>query len=238
MLKYEEIATILKERIQKEIYPPDSFLPKQTELVSEFGVSRMTIKKAINILALEGLVYSQRGSGTKVLNHPFVDKNLSYLSEYNGLSNDFAHSESTLTSEAISFNVEFPDQTVQERLMLSDTQPVYNILRLRLVDGDPFVLEHTYMPVDLVPGLSTAHIESSIYNYLKTELNLKIAGAYRTISADKSCLTDQKHLNCSTDDPVLAVQQVIYLKDGRPLEYSTSRSRFDVRSYSYLDIQL
>ena len=84
--KYEEIANILRERIRSKEYPPDSFLPNQVDLVKEFGASRMTIKKAINILAMEGLVYSQRGSGTKILNHPFMQKDTSPANEYEGLS--------------------------------------------------------------------------------------------------------------------------------------------------------
>ncbi|HFC9339747.1 TPA: GntR family transcriptional regulator, partial [Enterococcus hirae] len=63
MPKYEEIANVLRERIRSKEYPPNSFLPNQITLVEEFGASRMTIKKAINILAMEGLVYSQRGAG-------------------------------------------------------------------------------------------------------------------------------------------------------------------------------
>ena len=65
--KYETIVNVLRERIQNGIYPTDSLLPNQLELVDEFNVSRATIKKAINILAMEGLIYSQRGSGTRVL---------------------------------------------------------------------------------------------------------------------------------------------------------------------------
>ena len=74
MPKYQEIANILRTRIKNKTYPPDSLLPNQTDLVEEFGVSRMTVKKAIGILAMEGLVYSQRGAGTKILNHPILKK--------------------------------------------------------------------------------------------------------------------------------------------------------------------
>ncbi|MCH0447070.1 UTRA domain-containing protein, partial [Enterococcus faecium] len=44
-------------------------------------------------------------------------------------------------------------------------------------------------------------------------------------------------LNCAENDPVLEVQQVVYLKDGQPIEYSSSRNRFDVRNYSVLDVR-
>ena len=68
MSKYEEIASIIRTRISDGTYPIDSMLPIQSDLAKEFGVSRMTIKKAIEMLTIEGLVLSKQGNGTKVLN--------------------------------------------------------------------------------------------------------------------------------------------------------------------------
>ncbi|MBF8807802.1 MAG: GntR family transcriptional regulator [Enterococcus lacertideformus] len=237
MPKYEEIANILRERIRSNEYPPNSFLPNKISLVDEFGASRMMIKKAINILAMEGLVYSQRGSGTKILDHPFIEKDSSSANEYEGLSHQMKRRHRSLTSQIIQFDVEFPDPFIQEKLMIGIEQPIYNIHRLRILENEPYILEHTFMPVHLVPGLKKEHLLSSIYNYLHQELKLYFAGAYRTISADKSTIFDQNYLNCSTTDPILEVQQVVYLKDGQPIEFSTSRNRFDVRNYSLLDVR-
>lgn len=177
--KYEEIANILRERIRSKEYPLDSFLPNQVDLVKEFGASRMTIKKAINILAMEGLVYSRRGSGTKILNHPFMQKDTSPANEYEGLSLQMKRRHRSLKSQIIHFDVEFPNQYIQERLMIDAEQPVYNIHRLRILDGEPYVLEHTFMPVHLVPGLKKEHLLASIYDHLHQELNVHFAGAYR-----------------------------------------------------------
>lgn len=235
--KYEEIANVLRDRIRSKKYPPNSFLPNQVDLVEEFNASRMTIKKAINILAMEGLVYSQRGSGTKILSHPYLNKDTSPANEYEGLSLQMKRRQRSLTSQIIQFDVEFPNAFIQERLMIDAEQPVYNIHRLRILDDEPYILEHTFMPVQLVPGLKKEHLLSSIYDYLHKELNVHFAGAYRAISADKSSAFDQQYLNCVETDPVLEVQQVVYLKDGQPIEYSSSRNRFDVRNYSLLDVR-
>ena len=237
MPKYEEIANTLRERIKNKTYPPDTLLPNQTDLVKEFSVSRMTIKKAVNILAMEGLVYSQRGAGTRVLNHSFWDRDTSPANEYQGLSVQMNAAKRELASQVILFEVEFPSEDVQERLMLRPEQPVYKIIRLRILEKSPYLLEHTFMPVDLVPGLTNDVLLNSIYDYLKKSLGIHFAGAFRSIQADKSNWYDQEYLNCGVDDPVLEVEQIIYLKNGRPIEYSKSRSRFDQRSYSVLDVQ-
>lgn len=236
--KYEEIANTLRERIKTEVYKPDSLLPNQTDLVIEFGASRMTVKKAIGILAMEGLVYSQRGAGTKILNHSFWDKETSPVNEYGGLSKQMNDRQQHLKSTALLFEVEFPNELVQERLMLQPNQPVYKIIRLRILESTPFILEHTYMPCALVPGLTNEILEQSIYTYLKETLQLHFAGAYRTIQAAKSDAYDQAHLNCAPDDPILEVEQVVYLKDGQPIEYSRSRNRYDQRGYSILNVDM
>ncbi|MCA5013962.1 MULTISPECIES: GntR family transcriptional regulator [unclassified Enterococcus] len=234
--KYEEIADTIRERIKNNVYKADTLLPNQTDLVKEFDVSRMTVKKAIGILVMEGLLYSQRGSGTKVLNRSFWDKDTSPANEYGGLSKQMDERHKNLKSQVILFEVEFPTQEVQERLAISEEQPVYKIIRLRILENEPFILEHTYMPCDLVPGLTTDILKKSIYTYVKEELSLNFAGAYRNIQASKSDEYDQNYLNCKIDDPVLEVQQVVYLKNGRPIEFSCSRNRYDQRGYSILNV--
>ncbi len=234
MTKYEQIADILRERIENDIYPKNSLLPNQKKLVEEFSVSRMTIKKAISILTMEGLVYSQRGYGTKVLKNSFWLKDNTPANEYNGLSNLMKNRH--LESKIILFEVDFPDQSEQQKLMIQAHQPIYRIIRLRILDDVPYVLEHTLMPTDLVPNLSEVILLGSIYSYIHDELNIQFAGTYRNIQADRSNLFDQEYLNCKSDDPVLEVEQVVYLKSSRPIEYSKSRSRYDQKSYSVLDV--
>ena len=223
MTKYEKIANILRGRIEEGIYPADSLLPNQIELVEEFQVSRVTIKKAINILAMEGLIYSQRGAGTRV-----------YATEYDGLSQQMK--DRNLSSQVISFEVQFPNDDIREKLLLDKHKPVYKIIRLRLLDGEPYVLEHTYMPTELVPDLNPSILEKSIYHYLHQELGITFAGAYRNLKADKADEFDKTYLNCQASDPVLEVEQVVYLTNGQPIEYSRSRNRYDQRSYSVLDV--
>ncbi|MBV6552628.1 GntR family transcriptional regulator, partial [Acinetobacter soli] len=115
------------------------------------------------------------------------------LTEYVGLSTEMRKANRPLTSEVIDFQVAFPNKEIQEKLMLTEEQPVYKIIRLRILEGKPFILEHTYMPVHLVPNLKRSHLETSIYQYVKEELGIQFVGAYRTISADKSSLYDQKY---------------------------------------------
>ncbi|KRL59515.1 GntR family transcriptional regulator [Latilactobacillus fuchuensis] len=237
MPKYEEIANTLRQRIKKGVYPANTLLPNQIDLVQEFGASRMTVKKAITILTMEGLVLARRGAGTKILDHSFWNKAAMPANQYDGMAADIARLGKTLTSEIIQFEVVFPTPEIQEYLMLADQEPVYEIIRLRIIDGVNTTLEHTYMPVTRAPGLTDDVLKHSVYNYLKETLHLTFAGAFRNIQADKSDEYDQKYLDCAPTDPVLEVEQVIYLDNGEPIEYSRSRNRYDRRSYTYLDVK-
>jgi hypothetical protein len=93
------------------------------------------------------------------------------------------------------------------------------------------------MACDLVPGLDDSILLASVYDYLWNTLELKFAGSYRHITAEKPDHYDKDYLACKDADPILQVEQVVYLENGRPIEYSRTRNRYDVRGYSLLDVK-
>ena len=234
MVKYEAIANEIRNRITNGIYKVESLIPDQVTLSEEFSVSRMTIKKALDILAMEGLIYRQRGSGTFVMKNSPLNEENAAVNEYDGLTKQMQGHK--LESKIIKFTVEFPNEEIMEHLMIEKNMPVYNLIRLRILDDKAYVLEHTYMPTDLAIGLTEDIIKGSIYKYIHDELNIKFSGAYRKIRADKASKYDQEYLICDVHDPILEVEQIVYLKDGRPFEHSRSRHRYDTRSFTFIDM--
>ncbi len=99
----------------------------------------------------------------------------------------------TLTSQVITFEVCFPTTRIQEMLQITAEQPIYHVIRLRILEGNPYILEHSYMPLDLVSGLTKEILEESVYDYLLQDLGYKFAGAYRTFQAAKSDEYDQSN---------------------------------------------
>ena len=173
-----------------------------------------------------------------MLNSSFWDKEDSKfrLNNYNGLSQDFKNDDRKLTSQIIQFAVEFPEAEIAERLQVEVTTPVYKIIRLRLLDEKPYVLEHTYMPCDLVPGLDESILLQSIYAYLWDELNLKFAGSYRHITAEKPDEYDKMYLDCQNDDPLCRLNKSFISKMG--VRLSTREVAIALtRGYSLLDVK-
>lgn len=234
MNKYEEIAKELRRRISEGEYAEGEMLPDQIELAKEFDVSRMTLKKAIDIIAMEGLIYKKRGVGTFVLKSSLWNNGDSKIDDYNGLTDQFGGRR--IVSKKINFDIIFPDEKLQSLLMIGSSDPVYHVQRLRIVDEKPYILEDSYFVASVITQLQAEHLEGSIYRYIQEDLGLKIGGAYRKIHADLANELDIQELDCDMHTPILEVEQVVYLDNGTPFEYSTSRNRFDTRSYTITDI--
>lgn len=237
MVKYKMIADEIRNRIINKIYDSSKPLPEQEKLAAEFETSRVTIKKALDLLFVEGLVYSIQGSGT------FVRKNALQMSkldsradEYTGLTGQMK-GKGEISSVIISFDVRFPDEDECEKLMITKNKPIYDIIRFRLLDDEPYLIEHTKMPVDVIPDLTEEVLHQSIYEYIKHDLGLKIGGANRRIRADKPDEFDKKYLKCNECEPVLEVNQVVYLDSGVPFEYSRTRHRYDMGDILVVDLK-
>lgn len=227
MPKYLEIEKILKERIKDGTYPSGSMIPRQDELAEEFNTSRITIRKALDYLINVGLVYTQRGSGTFVRsNAQEVAKFSTDIDQYVGTTQQLGKNY-FITSKVIYFKIRYPKREELDALNLDDRDLVYDIKRLRLLDGHPYAFEYTIMPVKVIPGIDNSVLEKSIYMYIEKELAQKIGSAYRKINAAKPNDDDKKYLECKSDDPVLVVRQVVSLANDTPFEFSETHHRYD-----------
>jgi GntR family transcriptional regulator len=226
MTKYETISSEIRQRIINVSYSPDEPIPDEITLAKEFGCSRMTMKRALDILVLEGLLYRKRGHGTFIVKSAIQNSRVNVVSnESIGLTGLLQGKE--VTSKVIKFEVQFPDDEVAAHLAIDKKTPVYHIIRLRLVADEPYVLEKTYMPAALIRGIDDDVLQGSIYGHIRIKLGLTIAGSHRKIRASKSDELDHLHLVCKYDDPILEVEQVAFLDNGVPFEYSFARHRYD-----------
>ncbi|EUJ31233.1 GntR family transcriptional regulator [Listeria floridensis FSL S10-1187] len=233
--KYSYIAEEVRNRIKNHDYPLDKPIPDEMTLSKEFECSRMTMKKALEVLVLEGLLYRKRGHGTFIIKSALdVDRLQIHNQEVNGFTKLLKGQK--VDTKVIRFEVIFPDDTIAERLNIEKEAPVYDILRVRSIASDPYVIEHTYMPVHVIPGLTKQVLEGSIYTYIETELGQKIASSYKQIRADKPNEIDKEYLNCQADDPVMEVEQTVYLNNGVAFEYSLSRHRYDKFVFTTVNI--
>jgi len=230
MKKYEQIADEIRRQIISNFYKKGDILPDQQTLAHDFNVSKITIKNALDNLANEGFVLKTSGFGTVVIGPStlITDKDAP-ATNFEGLTKQ--EGANRVSSKVIKFDLEFPDDKVKKNLNLHGEEPVYHIIRLRLLDKEPFIIENTYLPVNLVPGLTLSVLESSIYTFIRDSLHLKFAGIARNIQAKQADGLDISYLNVTEHTPILEVEQIVWLVNGTPIEYSTSRNASNKRAY-------
>ena len=233
--KYKQIFNIIKKRIKDGTYQNGKAIPDQNALANEFNASRMTVKKALDMLSYEGFLYSKRGSGTYVRQNAADQRDTLPFNEYAGLTKELGEK---IESQVVKFDVVFPTKTLQDKLKVKSTDPIYEIKRLRIVEGEPYVFEHTFLSARLVPGLNENILHHSLYEYIQKDLKLKIGSAFRRISAEKTNEDDLKYLKSKKNDPILQIQQTVYLENGEPLEFSTNRHPYNGKhAYTILDMK-
>ena len=242
MLKYQAIAADIQRSIEAGALRPNSKLPTVVELCEAYGVSKITIKRAIDLLTDKGLISSRRGSGTYV-------KNTTELFEQTGIeridgtaadvdddSFTFSHSDRAagftkehegegkkVSSVVYDFSIVNPPANIARHLNIQPDDFAYYHCRARCLDGEPMVIEYTYMPLELIPGLKRSQLYVSVYDYLQNTLGLKISSFHRILRAVPATDEEAERLDTKPGVPMLEIAQVGFLDDGTPFEYSVSR---------------
>lgn len=236
LLKYEEIAFDIQRKINNGEYRPNDQLPLEKEMCEQYKVSRITIKKAMDKLVMNGSVIKRRGAGTFVKD---IDSNevadISASGQFNGFSSTFAGKK--ITSKIIEFKVINPTEEVAKKLKMDVDEFVYYICRARYADDEPYVVEYTYMPINVIKGLKRCILEKSIYNYIEEELKFKIKSAHRTIRAIVPNEIEEKYLEINKGLPILEVEQIAFLDNGQPFEYSKSHHRGDKSEFKSVSVR-
>lgn len=236
MLKYEAIAQELREKIHSGEYRSGEQLPLEKEMCDHYGVSRITIRRAVDELVKNGLVIKRRGAGTFVKSLKKSDvKELSEAGQFLGFAATYAGKK--VTTKVLRFDIVHPDKMTAGKLRLTEDDFVYDIVRVRFVDGEPIVIEYTKMPIELIPRVKMSVLEHSIYQYIEKDLGLKIQSAHRTVRAVMPTEREKQELGIEGELPLLEVTQTAFLDDGRPFEYSISRHRGDKSDFRSVSIR-
>ncbi|MBE6047428.1 MAG: GntR family transcriptional regulator [Clostridium sp.] len=236
MLKYEQIALDIQEKINNGQYLPNDQLPLEKEMCVQYNVSRITIKKAMDKLVMNGSVVKRRGAGTFVKDVDYDEiTDISTSKQFSGFSG--SHEGKKVSSKVVEFKVINPSQEIANKLKMEKDDFVYYICRVRYANDEPCVVEYTYMPIDVIVGIKRDILNGSIYDYIENRLKLKIKSAHRTVRALVANNLEKKVLNISDDIPILQVEQIAFLDNGQPFEYSKSSHRADKFEFKSISVR-
>ena len=152
-------------------------IPSERALSHDLGVSRLTLRAALDELVREGRLTRRRGSGTFVA-EPKVAKGMTITS----FSDDMRLRGLTPGSRTLEFRTVPAGARLGRILHVSPSEPVLSVKRLRLADGEPMAVELLHVPGSLFPGL-TAHDleEGSFYDLMVTRYGIEIVGGTQTV---------------------------------------------------------
>src|SRR5260221_7478925 len=162
---YFQIAENLKEAIEAGTIAPGERLDNELGLAEQLGVSRPTVRQAIQRLVQQGLVVRRRGLGTVVVG-PRILRPVALTSLYDELAADQrAPATAVLSLEEIA-----ADDELAQVLSLAAGTPVLSIERLRFADGAPLAIMHNYLPAKLLQGRTEADLEQAgLYELLRSQ---------------------------------------------------------------------
>ncbi len=217
--KHAQLTDLLADLAVTEL-GPDAAIPSERELMVTYGVSRATVRKAIDALVADGLLQRIHGKGTFVA-RPRLESRLHLAS----FSQDMRRRGLTPSTRFLDLGRERPPADVAEALRLGSDGEAWRIDRVRLADGQPIALEQGWYPQALLPGLDQADLSGSLYEVFAAR-GLAIDAAEQTLWGETADATLARRLDCPIHTPLLVFRRVSSAA-GTPLEYVVSRYRGD-----------
>lgn len=216
---YIQIHDKIKAEIEDGRWKIGDRLPSERELAVTFGVSRMTLRQAIQTLADEGILERKIGSGTYVAREKVQEK-MSGITSFTEIMESQGRVPS---SKTVSYFSATPSSSEMKHLQLSAQDQIIRMERIRYADGIPICFEVASIPSDLVSEFSRKEVTDSFYRTLETKGGYQVAGANQTISAMLASEQIADYLDIKRGAAILRLRQISYLEDGRPFEYVRSQ---------------
>ena len=224
---YFQVAQHLEQQIESGELATGSRLENEIDLADQLGLSRPTMRRAIQYLVDRGLLVRKRGVGTQVV-HTKVRRQVELTSLYE----DLVKAGRDPRTRVLSFGREPAPATLVLEFGLAEGTEVYAFERLRYADGEPLALMRNYVPsglMDLTPEDLERH---GLYNLLRAAgVNLRIAR--QSIGARTAPAAEARALGETRGASLLTMERVAYDDHGRVVEhgkhiYRASRYSFDL----------
>ncbi|MGX7013205.1 GntR family transcriptional regulator [Vagococcus silagei] len=216
---YLQIHDAIKNKIANGYWNVGDRLPSERELSEVFGVSRMTLRQAIQTLADEGILERKVGSGTYVARKKVKETMIGTTS----FSKIVSAQGSVPSSKTMSYFVTKPSSSEMERLNIGKDEEIIKMERIRYADDIPICFEVASIPYHIIQDFDKHEITQSLYTVLDKNSNKRIGKSSQTISALIASEKIAEYLDIKKGDAVLRLRQVSYFTDGEPFEYVRSQ---------------
>lgn len=225
---YYQVANVLRHRILDGVYHPGERIGTEMEMCEQFGVSRITVRQALEELGREKLLRRRRGLGT------FVSDRLPRLASisFTGFLEDLFAQVLLTESKDVRIERVGAEEEVARALQLSENDPVVRIERVRWMAGAPLAHTVSYLPPSVGSSIAAEDLEQlPLMHLLERRLGVHLEEAIQTIRAVLAPPDLGAMLGIREGGPLLLVQRTAYAA-GRPVEYVLTHYRADRYQYT------
>ncbi|MFL9824062.1 GntR family transcriptional regulator [Rhodoplanes sp. SY1] len=216
LLKTRRLYLLLRDRIVTGAVAPGGRLPSEPALAQEHGVSRVTVRRALDLLADEGLVRRRAGSGTFVEDVP---ASRPIVADFSNLLSNLIEMGRTTAVKLLSFAYVVPPASIAEPLGLARGERVQRSVRVRLIDGQPFSYLTTHVPERIGLTYSERDLATIPLLELMERSGVVAERATQSISASLVGPETAEALDLSPGDPVISLTRVVHEPSGRGIEH-------------------
>lgn len=225
---YYQLVDILKEQIESNMVSHEK-LPSERELEKKYGISRITVRLALQELETEGYIYRRHGKGTFVSDLSKSTTDLAGAYSFTEQMKRLGRHPETII---LSFNQTEAKKKISLALNISLGESVFEIKRLRLADKEPLMVEKSFLPVKLFLSLTKKQMESKpLYDIFSEDFDQKIRLADEEFYASVASKEDAEILQIAIGAPVLHLVRTTYNMKNEVVEYTLSVARADQFHY-------
>ncbi|MFZ5646048.1 MAG: GntR family transcriptional regulator [Bacillota bacterium] len=227
---YYQLTEQIYELIQQGTLKPGDVLPSEREICEKYNLSRGTVRQAINILVNKGYVTRKQGKGT-VIKHPTLDHDL--IGDYS-FGKGMIRQGLKIGSVVLFSGVIIGKKRMTNRLSLNGKAKLIGISRIRCANGEPWIIEDSYLPEDRFPGLETYDFTSRLLvEVLADFYHTRLARIEAFIEPTLAQENHSKLLGIEVGSPALVLDRVLYDEKNTPVVYSQAFVRGDRCRYYF-----
>ena len=210
---YVQLMEELETSIRNGVYKPGDKIMTEAEMAREYGVSLITVRKAVGSLMEKGLVVRKQGKGTFVTK-PKYSRNMKKLQSFTEMCEQMGVKPG---AQVLENRLIMADKKVADRLGIEPGSNVVYISRLRLADGEPVQVEKSYFPLKYAFLLEEDLNDGSMFECLKEKAGAKVASSEKMIELCRATAEEAALMDVKKGDYLLFVKSTAYDENGEPM---------------------
>lgn len=237
--KYHQIYLVLREQLKEGKF--EQGLPSEHLLTKQFGVGRVTVRRALQELAGEGLIKREPGRGTRpveaLIQHPDIRnlKERPIQRRLTGLMENIVKMSLQTSVKVLDLEKSLPSSAVAQALQISTDEQVYKIVRVRSADGTPLSYITAYVPVRVLPVVNRQFLKRNPILMLIEKNGVALGRVHQTITARQADGDVALALDVKVGSALLQVERIIFDDQNKPVQWLQGLYRPDRYVY-HIDI--